>query len=241
MAKAKLTVTWAPQILLPGQDGVLRWRLPAVAPEVAAVNPGVYVQEAQEGFYLNLAGPPTFPSAPWWKANRGQDDPVAPPPTGPEEVAGKDDMEMDWYRQRDAEAAEKDWGHHDDHWSWWWQNSSTWWDDNAPSEADEADDQDDESWGGWKPQEAKSSQVPEPAKPPSGSGGSEEVDFTWYGKQGSKRHVWAKLHGGWRKKRGGQALQWHCKDKHRDWGPDHSWYHRHGNDRSKAAAAAMQG
>ena len=55
---------------------------------------------------------------------------------------------------------------------------------------------------------------------------TEDARDPWFGIPNSQRHVWSQLHGGWRKKRGGLALHWHSKQKHVDWGPMHSWYHR---------------
>lgn len=61
------------------------------------------------------------------------------------------------------------------------------------------------------------------------------VDRDWSGafKEGSARQAWARAHGGWRKRRGGLNVQYFSKRYYVDHGSNHSWYERHGNDRSR--------
>ena len=257
----KIIVTWSPTILMPGQDGPLRWTQPAAGP--LPTGPGVLVRVAQQGVYMNLEGPPSFPQAPWWNKDSaassaapappgqraGQDEGAAVPehregdgPAAASSTLGEVDEEMDWYRRRDADGS---CGQDAGHWQGWWKNSQQWWDTKA-AEATNGAEEDDDDWGHWKVQ--KEEPAPEPtggcnAQPgPDAQPGQEQGEAAgqddaamktedaagdpWFGIPNSKRHVWSQLHGGWRKKRGGQALHWHNKQKHVDWGPMHSWYHR---------------
>ena len=104
--------------------------------------------------------------------------------------------------------------------------------EEAAADGEEADDHgvwaaDGDGW--WTTAASWDSENGEEAVPTAGP-----VDGNWHGafKEGSQRQR-AREHGGWRKRRGGLNVAWYSKRYFVNHGPGHSWYERHGNDRSR--------
>ena len=127
-----------------------------------------------------------------------------------------------------SEAAATEWTEADWRSGGWWQDGS--WDGAAEGAGgswdDAGEEAGDDDGDGWWTSDSwwAASRVP--------------VDRDWLGafEEGSKREDFARNHGGWRKKRGGQHVGWYSKRYHVDHGVGHSWFERHGNDRSHGLA-----